>query len=153
MGRRIVTGVVAGLVFLGVGACADDGDGDEGAAADRSTTTAASTTSAAPATTTEPTTTTLEELDNQAIQSFVEDEHPDEAALVDWTTFRWVGFNGGYTAHVPPGTTVDEGVAVCEALSEIVYEHSDFDPIAVVVGAEETPLVRREGPDGTCAAG
>lgn len=149
--RRFATGVITGLVLLGAGGCSDDGGDEPAAVDDPASTTTEATTSTETTVAEEETTTTLEELDNAAIQAYVEDEHPEQAALVDWTTFRWVGFNGGYTAHVPVGTTPEDGVAVCEALSEIVYEHSDFDPIAVVVGVEEVPLVRRDGPDGTCA--
>lgn len=147
MGRRLLAGAVVGAVLLVGGACSDDGDGD-GAAGTTTGSTDPPVSTTAPE---EETTTTRAELTSAVIQEGVEAEHPAEAALVDWSIFRWVsGF--GYTATVPEGTTSAQGTAVCAGLAEVLDAYASEDAIAVVAGPGETPLAGRPGPGVTCAS-
>jgi hypothetical protein len=163
MRGRVLAAVLAGALALGGAACSDDGD-DEATTDD---TEAAETTEAATDgadeseadgggedvsdTTEAETTTTVAELDNTVIQETVTADDPDAAALVDWTIFRWV-LGSGYTATVPEGTSAEDSLAVCEAISAVLDAYDDVDPIAVVAGPDEAALAGRESPDTGCAA-
>jgi hypothetical protein len=140
---------VAGALLIGGAACSDD-ETDEAANGTEAATSTADEESTTSTEADDPTT-TVEELTNDVIRSSMEEEHPDEAALVDWSIYRWVsGF--GYTATIPSGSTSDQALAVCGALSEVVHGRGGVDAIEVVaVEAPAAALASHPGPDGECA--
>jgi hypothetical protein len=110
-------------------------------------------TTAAPATTT--TSSAPKEIGNSDVKKALEASDPELWALVNYDIMSWDAFNG-FNIPLKPGADATKAVALCEAISKVVYQGNAETPIAIATGASVdditgTPVVKRANKAGACA--
>lgn len=123
--------IIAGLV-LGAGACGSDDDDD----------TSSDTTEEATEETVSPDATDGEEGTGDSevptvtdVQEGLEEEAPDEAALIDWTASTWTDGLGFRLVLTEDQVSADDAGAVCEAAKSVVHAEDPAQKITVADGA------------------